>query len=363
MNRRDITVVYGSDIIPMTTQLLEAIDLAGDIGSKSARIGLKPNLVVGREASGGATTHPEIAQGIIIYLQRHGFANITILEGSWVGAATGPAFDRCGYTALSQQYGVALVDTKRDKTVPLSHGGLTIDVCKSALDCDYLINLPVLKGHCQTTVTCALKNMKGIIPDSEKRRFHTMGLHKPIAVLNKMLAPALNIVDAMCGDLDFEEGGNPVIMNRLFACKDSVLTDAYACYLMGYDTSEVSYIGLAQQLGVGTADIGEADIRELNEPDKSTTFAPSRKAKSLARYVDDIDACSACYGSLIHALARLEDKGLLHRINDKILIGQGYQGQSRDAIGIGRCTSGCSKSLGGCPPSAKAIVEFLEQNL
>ena len=32
---------------------------------------------------------------------------------------------------------------------------------------DFLINVPVMKGHCQTKITCALKNMKGLIPNSE----------------------------------------------------------------------------------------------------------------------------------------------------------------------------------------------------
>ena len=42
----------------------------------------------------------------------------------------------------------------------------------------------LLKDHCQAAVTCALKNHKGVIPNSEKRRFYTLGLHKPTAHLN-----------------------------------------------------------------------------------------------------------------------------------------------------------------------------------
>ncbi len=50
--------------------------------------------------------------------------------------------------------------------------------------------------------------MKGCIPNKEKRRFHTMGLHKPIAYLNKILKQNLIVVDGIIGgDLNFEEGG------------------------------------------------------------------------------------------------------------------------------------------------------------
>lgn len=44
-------------------------------------------------------------------------------------------------------------------------------------------------------------------------------------------------------------------MNRIFAAADPVLCDAYVCKLMGYKAEEVPYIGLAEKLGVGKADV------------------------------------------------------------------------------------------------------------
>ena len=104
---------------------------------------------------------------------------------------------------------------------------MAISVCKEVTKLDYLINMPVLKGHCQTSITCALKNLKGCIPNKEKRRFHTMGLHKPIGYLNAIIKQNLIIVDGIIGDLNFEEGGNPVQMNRIIVGKDPVKVDSY----------------------------------------------------------------------------------------------------------------------------------------
>ena len=78
-----------------------------------------------------------------------------------------------------------------------------------------------------------------------------MGLHKPIAHLNAGIRQDFIVVDNICGDWDFEDGGNPVVMNRIMAAADPVLCDAYVCHLMGYAASEVPYIELAQALGVG----------------------------------------------------------------------------------------------------------------
>jgi len=247
----------------------------------------------------------------------------------------------------------------------------------------YLINVPVMKGHCQTKLTCALKNMKGCIPDSEKRRFHTMGLHKPIAYLNKIIKQDLIIVDGMNGDLNFEEGGNPVRMNRIFAGKDPVLTDAYAAYLMGFSVDEIPYIGIAERIGVGTADLENADIVELNSdtlnretgtagsnrinvsrgttPDIMQGSMPSGRVRQLAAHIVEDCACSACYGSLIHALERLREKDMLNRLEEKLYIGQGFRGKRLDATGIGSCTSGFDRCIMGCPPKARDIVEYLER--
>ena len=102
-------------------------------------------------------------------------------------------------------------------------GGLELHICRCATEVDYMINVPVMKGHCQTKITCALKNMKGMLPNSEKRRFHAMGLHDPIGHLALGISQNFILVDSICGDLCFEDGGNPSKMDRIFACLDPVL--------------------------------------------------------------------------------------------------------------------------------------------
>ena len=159
------------------------------------QIGIKPNLVSPSEASWGATTHPEIVAGIIEYLQENGYGNIAILEGSWVGDKTTEAYEVCGYRELTEKYQVPFWDMQKDKGIERDCRGMKLNVCERAANIDFLINVPVLKGHCQTKITCALKNMKGLIPNTEKRHFHAMGLHEPIAHLNAGLHQDFVVVD------------------------------------------------------------------------------------------------------------------------------------------------------------------------
>lgn len=359
MQTKNIHIVYGSSPLAMTRSLLNSLRIENELKT-DMMIGIKPNLVLAKSASSGATTHPEIAEGIIQYLHERGFRRIIILEGSWVGASTTESFRVAGYEKLSRQYGVPLHDLKTDTYEERQLGGMSLKICKTALNVDYLINLPVLKAHCQTELTCCLKNLKGCIPDSEKRRFHAMGLTKPIAHLGALLKPSLHIVDGIAGDLTFEEGGNPVQMDRLIAGKDPVLIDAYAASLLGYSPNEIAYIPLAEKLGAGCADLTQATLIEYDvEKRKQSTFQPSGLAKRLAIYTAPKDACSACFGSLIHALKRLDEKGQLRGFKEPIAIGQGYKNQTGTGIGVGACTQGFSCNIPGCPPTAKAIADQL----
>ncbi len=326
-------------------------------------IGIKPNLVLDKPSETGATTSPEIIEGIIQYLQENGFKNIIILESSWLGGNTLRSYRACGYERLKHKYNIPLIDLKKGEVIEVNTGEMKIKVFKKVLDVNFLINVPVLKAHCQTKFTCAIKNLKGCIPDNEKRRFHTLGLHKPIANLGKIITSNLVIVDAIIGDLTFEEGGNPVRMNRIIAGEDPVLLDSYGAELIGYSKDEIEYLQLAEELDVGCGELEKAVIHEYNDGQKSGfKFEYSRKVEKLTNKITSMNACSACYGSLIHALQRISDKGMLTQI-EKIYIGQGYQGRKGEGIGIGSCTKGFTNSIKGCPPSAKEIITFLEKTI
>lgn len=358
MEDRTIRIVYGDDGLAMARRLLESADAAARIPA-DADIVLKPNLVADSPPSQGATTHTEIVEGAVQYLRDHGFRRIAVAEGSWVGCDTQRAFHATGLDRLAARYGLELLDLKKDKTVPVDTPVGPIRVCRRPLEAGFLINFPVLKGHCQTVMTCALKNLKGCLPDAEKRRFHQLGLMKPIAALATVLRPQLTIVDSLCGDLNFEEGGNPVQTGRMLLGTDPVQLDAYCCELLGIRPADVGYLPLAEQYGAGRMDWTPADIVALGAPQPGPAArADGRLVRQLARNVAQDAACSACYGSLIRALYQYrEQTGRDYR--GPIAIGQGFRGGAPEALGVGNCCRGAQRSVPGCPPTAAQILAAL----
>lgn len=401
--------IYGTDYKEMTKTLLAAADLAGRIGDRNLTVGIKPNLVVPSPAEYGATTHPEVVAGIVEYLQELGFQNLVIAEGSWVGDRTADAFEYCGYNSLSRKYGVPLVDTQKEKSHEIDCAGMDLCVTDIVDRIDFLINVPVMKGHCQTKMTCALKNLKGLLPNKEKSRFHRMGLHRPIAHLQAGIRQDFVVVDHICGDLDFEEGGNPVVRNCVMAAADPVLVDSYACHLLQYTPDDVPYVRMAEQLGIGTADLSRLEIIRLNRSacrsrsafpdgadkanmkdgsvpksggcqnmgtclktgirretgmenlfgiDEEEELPRRDRVLEVSYAVEAVDSCSACYGNLVHALTRLREEGLLDKLDTRIGIGQGMQGRT-GRLGVGRCTRDFDVCIMGCPPEADRMYEEL----
>ena len=110
MKKNEILVTYGTDYVNMTEELLREAGLAELIGDRNRRIGIKPNLVAPVLAAEGGTTHPEVVEGLIRYLQANGFQDLTIMEGSWVGDKTEESFEVCGYNELAEKYQVKLID-------------------------------------------------------------------------------------------------------------------------------------------------------------------------------------------------------------------------------------------------------------
>ncbi len=370
-------MICGSQISKMAYELCLRAGLSEMIrqscrGEKPL-IALKPNLLGPIPASEGATTHPEIAEGVILYLHDEGFGNIVMMESSWVGDKTSDSLLVTGFGELCRRMDVPFIDLQKDTAVSVDCAGMQLNVCKKALEADYLINLPVMKGHCQTLVTCALKNMKGCIPASEKRRFHRMGLHEPIGHLSAGIHQDFILADAICPDLTFEDGGNPVELNRLLCCVDPVLMDSYARKMIGLPEDSVEYIEIAGKCGVGDPNLEDARLISLFEKNESGSITYTmgkvpgnivretgdyRDILKLKELVSDVDSCSACYGTLIPVLRRLEEEGVLDKLPDSLCIGQGYRGQ-KGAVGIGNCTREFQTSLKGCPPSEEAMEQFL----
>jgi hypothetical protein len=130
---------------------------------------------------------------------------------------------------------------------------------------------------------------------------------------------------------------------------------------MGYELKDIPYIELAQDLEVGSADLNTVRVRELNKPSLRSDPAGShsKRIKQYAVYINEDNACSTCYASLVYALSHFDPRSI-KQWKKKICIGQGFLHKT-GSIGIGKCCAGFKYSYPACPPTASDIIKFLQE--
>lgn len=359
-----VTLIYGNDVQSMVQRLTVATG-ALDSVSPDDKVVIKPNLVVSRRQWAGVNTDPRVVEALVKVMKDRGVCRITIGDGSGMGYSATKAFKICGYTNLAKRYGLKLADLERDRfvkqKVPIDGPFTTLEVAQTVLECNVLINVPVMKAHSEALITCSLKNLKGVMPREMKTAFHSVDLHRAIAQLASVVSPDLILVDGLQGDLSSETGHKPVAMETMVLGTNPVEVDSVVADILGYAPRTIRHIAHSADAGLGTCDLGQITIRPLNRPSRDERFTPApHYTRRFPCRISAEGACCTCVGNLIFALERLHERGLLSK-EQHFFAGQKPRISSNRremTIAIGQCAVkhvNAEVSVDKCPPTASNI--------
>ncbi len=363
-HRKAITITYGTRIMKMVRDLMEKTG-ALDALRRDDTVVIKPNLVASRKNWVGVDTDPRVVEAMVVLLQDRGISRITVGDGAGMGNSATKAFSLCGYTKMAKRYGLELMDFEKDRftdvPVPIAGPFRKLEIARTALECDFLISIPLMKAHFQTLMTCSLKNMKGVMSRSQKTAFHSRGLHASIVQLAAVISPDLIVVDGLHGNLTSETGRDPVAIGMMMAGQRPVEMDSLVADILGYAPRDIKHIAYAEDAGLGTTHLDEISVERLNRPAKEKRFAPpTHYTKRFACRIQAEGACCTCMGNLVFALERLSEQGLLSR-DQRFVVGQKtgkFAGNSGTTIAVGQCAANRVEAdihIGDCPPTARTI--------
>jgi uncharacterized protein (DUF362 family) len=362
----EVFIIYGNQVERMIRELVEKTG-AMDRLHPDDTVMIKPNLLVSRQNWVGINTDPRIIEALVRSLKERGVHRITVGDGSGMGYSATKAFEYCGYKDMASRYGLHLVDLERDefvkKPVRIEGPFKSVEIARTVLESDFFINVPLMKAHNETLITCSLKNLKGTMPRSMKTAFHGVNLHKAIAQLNSVLIPHVIIVDGLQGDLHSESGHDPVVMDRIILGTNPVEVDSVVADTLGYKPRDIRHIAYSADAGLGTCDLKRIRIQSLNRPSEIKHFSPpTHYSKRFPCSITAEGACCTCMGNFIFALERLNEKGLL---SDRLsfLIGQNPKTPNQKkafTIAVGQCASkldGTDLCIDECPPTTSNIYQ------
>ena len=325
---------------------------------------LKPNIVFPMRPKSGQVTPPHMVRAVIEVL-REAHPDIEIIIGEGTAAGTDPIenFKISGYASMARKLGVTLLDFDQADRVELQWKYGTLEIPQIVFDKTY-ISLPILKASSAAVMSGAMKNQKGLLTPSMKKKFHRWGLHGPIAELSQAVRPSITIMDGS----SFFRGNVLIAGNNLYEM------DKLVAELL--DLGEPEYLKEAEAY-----ESREADHRiegyDLLQPKAIKRGKEAFKKFLGMRFWTSPRACSMCRMCLNHLLRlQVREIGRSFPIYGKLAqyavkgadfvfgLRPQFEPKSRNVVCFGDCTKELAHENGylhipGCPPTKEGILKHL----
>ena len=273
------------------TRLLEP--LGGlDWVTPGMKIVIKANLVAGRPPEDAVTTHPALLSALSALLTERG-AKVVIGDspgGVYNSAYLNRIYQRCGVTA-ALEHGAVLNRNFEVKEGCLEGAAVAREFKYTAYldEADAVINFCKLKTHGMMGMTCAAKNMFGIVPGSVKSEYHyrynnPMDFARMIVDLNRAKPARLHLVDAVVGmEGNGPTAGTPRPIGCLLAGKNPHTLDMICAEIIGLIPACIPTILAAQQMGLAPENPDEISTNQPWEPFCIPDFKNIRNADRLLK--------------------------------------------------------------------------------
>lgn len=198
---------------------------------------------------------------------------IAIAECTSSKYITKKALENSGIKSLERK-GIEILNLNLcDSTIIKINGRVLkyVEVPVPILNNEFIISLPVMKTHMQTTVSLSLKNMIGATSEMMPPWIHRAGVHQAIVDISRVIKPDLCIIDATRA----MEGSGPVRgsevrLNTLIGGYDPVSVDSIGAKIMGFEPYKIEHILLAERNGVGKIEpdkvLGKIKVRKFVRP-------------------------------------------------------------------------------------------------
>ncbi|HEX78212.1 MAG TPA: DUF362 domain-containing protein [Dehalococcoidia bacterium] len=380
MRQNVVSIVKGpqgpaeQEIDSMVRRAIELVGGLSGIAGPGDTVLIKPNLILAKSPDTGAVTDPRVCKSVANLVKELG-ARPIIAESSAVGIDTEQAFQVAGYDRLRGE-GYEVIDLKKEETVtvPLPKGKSLKEVSfpRVVVEAKAIISVPSMKTHDQPPVTLSLKNMKGVLPDTFKRKFHTtFGIFQGVADLCTAFKPALAVVDGIIA----MEGlgpifGEPVEMDLIIAGRDPVAVDAVTATIMGVEPGEDGTISAATKSRIGISDLSKLQL--VGEPIANV----QRRFKLAVEAIYETvplpkgfelllaeKACTGCRNTVLSVLVDLKEQNQLDRAAGWCVIAgkiDKVPEVERDYLLLaGNCTARFKRRgvfVPGCPPNNRDIA-------
>jgi len=180
-------------------------------------------------------------------LQDHSFRDLAVIEGDLPTFPAARMIRTTGFQEILDRYGVPFIPYEG---LPRDEYELPLILREAQL-----INTPVFHGHGIAVISCATKNLFGLLP-KDRRKYHRV-LSEKLLELLEQVSPVFTIVDGTVGlDGESTRRGNPRRLDLLLAGWNPLTVDVVAARIMGYSPEAIPVLSLAKERGMLPSEFG-----------------------------------------------------------------------------------------------------------
>jgi uncharacterized protein (DUF362 family) len=265
----DMIAIMGGKPDSMFDLGIQELGGIGTFVRKGQKVLVKPNIGWDRIPEYAANTNPLLVKRIVEHCLKAGASTVYVFDhtiDNWVNC-----YKNSGIEKSAKDAGAKIVPGNSESyyhEVSLPKGTIlkSVKIHQIILETDVLINVPVLKDHSSTGMTCCLKNMMGNVWD--RGYWHKNNLNQCIADYGTYVKkPALNIIDCYNVMTKNGPGGvskeDVVNMQSMIITTDWVAGDVAAAKMLGVNPSDISYIPMAHKMGIGNMNLELLNIKRI----------------------------------------------------------------------------------------------------
>ena len=229
---------------------------------------VKPNIGWDRAPEFGANTHPGLVANIVKDCVAAGAREVFVFDNTcdnWRRAYATSGIERAARDAGATVITGNSEGNYKDVTIPRGRSLRAAKVHEKILECDVLINVPILKHHDGAQISIAMKNLMGIVWD--RRWWHNNNLDQCIADMVTYRKPDLNIIDGY--RVMKRNGPRGISVNDVSLEKaqiisaDIVAADAASARIFGAEPETIRHIKIANDMGLGVMDLSRLNINRI----------------------------------------------------------------------------------------------------
>jgi len=226
---------------------------------------IKPNIGWDRTPEYAANTNPDVVATLVKMCFNAGAKKVKVGDNPCDVAQK--TYENSGIAPAVRPLGAEVVFLDRSRFKETNIAGEQVKllpVYPEVMECDLVINVPVVKHHVLASSTMCMKNYMGVI---EARKTFHQALPICIADLTRFMKPKLCVLDAVRILTNHGPRGGKLedVATKLTVAAgvDIVALDAWGAEVMGKSPSDIGSIVKGQETGLGKMDYRSLKLKEI----------------------------------------------------------------------------------------------------